>query len=235
MKNRNALLGLVIAVLLTAGIVWWVKQTPAEKPVVEFTPAKPAPAKPATQVAMPVLPPKSAVVAPTLPAAVPSTNPQPAATPVAAANPQADLNTAVSDLISTLQSGDVNGFVQNYMAPSMMEMAKSQVEAQFANNPNVTPEIKARAEQALEQRMPTMIQQLSQEMSQRPDALQGMQKMAAALQSAQATPPQMNDAGDRATYTLQTNGDKDLPASLIMVRQDGKWSLDFASMVQAGR
>jgi hypothetical protein len=225
MKNRNTLLGLVVALLLAAGIVWWVRQAPVEKPVVES-----APAKAAVQVAMPVIPHKAEVVAPTAPAVAPSANPSPAETPVAASNPDADLNTAVNDLINTLQSGDVNGFVQNYLAPSMMEMAKSQMEAR-AQNPNMTPEMKAQMQQVFEQRVPMEIQQFTQEMSQRPDALQGLQKMAAAL--AQATPPQMNDAGDRATYNLQTNGDKDVPSSVVLERLNGKWTLDYASLMRS--
>ncbi len=230
MKNRNALLGLVAALLLAAGIGWWIKQTPTEKPVVES-----APAKPSVQVAMPVIPHQAAVAAPTAPAVAPSANPEPAETPVVASNPEADLNTVVNGLITALQSGDVNAFVQNYLAPSMLEMAKSSGEARMTQNPNVnvTPEMKAKFEQMIVQQQPMIIQQLTQQLTQRPDTMQGFQKMAAALLSAQATPPQMNDAGDRATYNLQTNGDKDVPASVFFVRRDGKWSLDFMSMVQS--
>jgi hypothetical protein len=43
----------------------------------------------------------------------------------------------------------------------------------------------------------------------------------------------MNTDGDRATYTLQTNGDKEVPASVFFVRRDGKWSLDFVSLMMA--
>jgi hypothetical protein len=230
MKNRNALVGLVAAVVLVAGVVWWMKQTPAEKPAVES-----ASAKPAVLVATPTIPHQPAVVAPTAPAVAPSANSKSAETPAAASSPDADLNTAVNDLITTLQSGDVNAFVQNYMAPSMIEMATSSAEARIGQNPNVnvTPEMKAQMEQIMAQRMPMMIQQLTQELSQRPDTMQGMQKMAAALQSAQISPPQMNEAGDRATYNLQSNGDKDVPASVDMVRRNGKWSLDFMSMARS--
>ena len=61
MKNRNTLFGLVAAAMLVAGIIWWSKQTPTEKPVVIS-----APAKPVVQVAAPAVPPKPAVVAPQL-------------------------------------------------------------------------------------------------------------------------------------------------------------------------
>jgi len=227
MKNRNTLLGLVVAGLVAVGIVWWLTQTPAEKPVAPTASTKPAPA-----VAAPTSPPKATVAAPTAPVAIPSANPTPA---VAAApdptSPNADLKTAVNDLIATLQSGDVNAFVQNFIAPSMMDAVKSQMEAQIAQRPNdtVTPEMKAQMEKVMEERMPSLLQQMTQQMAQRPDTMQGFQKMAAALQTAQAN-PQVNDAGDRATFKLQPNGDKDVPASLVMVRINGRWSLDIASM-----
>jgi len=229
MKNRQIHLGLVAAVMLATGIMWWMKQAPTEKPVV-----KSASAKPAMQVAMPVIPPKAEVAAPTAPAVAPSANPKPDDAPVAAASPNADLNTEVSNLITTLQSGDVKTFVQDYLAPSMLEMEKMSAEARIGQNPNVnvTPEMKAQMEQMMEQRMPMMIEQMTQQLSQRPDTIQGFQKMAAALQSAQTSPPQMNEAGDRATYNLQANGDKDIPPSVFFVRRDGKWTLDFMSMAQ---
>jgi hypothetical protein len=230
MKNRNTLFGLVAAAMLVAGIIWWSKQTPTEKPVVIS-----APAKPVVQVAAPAVPPKPAVVAPTAPVVAASENPKTAENPVAPSSTDADLNTAVNDLITTLQSGDVNAFVQNFIAPNMMDMAKSAMEDQAARNPNVnvTPEMKAQMEQMMAQRMPMMIEQMTQQLSQRPDTLQGMQKMATALQSAQTAPPQMNEAGDRATYTLQSNGDKNVPASVTLVLRNGKWTLDFLSMAQA--
>jgi len=233
MKNRNALLGtvVVVALILAAGIFWWTKQAPVEKPVVAS-----APVKPAVPVSAPVVMHTAEVAAPTAPVVAPSANPKPAEASVAAATPAADLNTTVSNLITTLQSGDVDAFVQNFLVPSLKDVEKAAMEDQARRNPNVnlTPEMKAQMEQMMEQRMPMMIQQITDEMKQRPDTMQGFQKMATALQSAQATPPQMNEAGDRATYTLQTNGDKDIPASIFFVRRDGKWTLDMTSMVEGG-
>jgi len=228
MKNRNALLGLVVALVVATGIVWWIKQALVEKPVVDS-----APAKPVVHAAAPVVPHQAEVAAPTAPVVASSANPHPAETPVATSNRDADLNTAVNGLITTLQSGDVNVFVQNYLAPSMMEMAKSSAEARMTQNPNATPEMKAQMEQIMAQQLTVVIQQLTQQLSQYPDAMQRFQELATALQSAQTSPPQMNEAGDRATYNLQATGDKNVPSSLVLVRQDGKWSLDFRSIMQS--
>jgi hypothetical protein len=152
--------------------------------------------------------------------------------PAPAPSTDADLSTAVNDLITTLVSGDANAIVQ-LLAPSVLETAKKAATRRMAQNPNVTPEMLAQMEQMMEQQAPQMVQMLTQEMTQNPSILQRYQQMGDALKQAQGTPPTMNAAGDQATYTLQSNGETGVPPTVVMTLRDGKWTLDFAaSMMQ---
>ncbi len=168
---------------------------------------------------------------------MPSANPQPT---VAAAKPTADaaLKTAVDNLVQVLESQDVNAFVQDYMVPTLVDnMSGQALRSQLPAD--ATPEVRAQVEQILQQRMPQMIQQLTEEVNPAngPESQggAGFSKLGAAIKQAAFNPPEMNATGDRATYTLETNGDKDVPPALIMVLRNGKWTLDFRSMFSAAQ
>jgi hypothetical protein len=95
--------------------------------------------------------------------------------------------------------------------------------------------MRAQIEQMMAQQLPQMIEQVSQQMAQDPRAMQGFQKMAAALRQAQNSPPQMNATGDQATYVLDSSGDKELPPSMTFTHKDGKWVIDVASLARAAQ
>ena len=217
MTTRNTLLTVTAAALLAAG-VWWFSQS-ASAPLAEKAAATPAaPVTPAPKVAAPVVPP-----------VVPSAQPKPMETPAPAPPPDADLNTAVNDLITALESQDANAVAQ-CLFPSMLEGAKKAAITSLAQNPNMTPEMQARMDQIIEQQKPQMIQQLTQRMAQDPSALQGYQKLGAALKHAQNIPPTMNAAGDQATYTLDLKGIGGLSPKVVMTLRDGEWAPDFSTM-----
>ena len=91
-------------------------------------------------------------------------------------------------------------------------------------------QMQARMDQIIEQQKPQMIQQLTQRMAQDPSALQGYQKLGAALKHAQNIPPTMNAAGDQATYTLDLKGIGGLSPKVVMTLRDGEWAPDFSTM-----
>jgi hypothetical protein len=230
MTTRNTLLAVIAAALLAAGI-WWFSQS-APVPVTTKAATTPtAPATPAPKVAAPVVPPKSAVTAPLAPPIVPSAQPKPVETPTP--SPDADLNTAVNDLITALESQDANAVMQ-VLAPSMLESAKKAALSSLAQNPNMTPamqaQMQAQMDRVMAQQATQMIQQSADRLAQNPSELQGYQKLGDALKKAQGTPPTMNEAGDQATYTLDMQGVGSYSPKVVMTLRDGKWTPDFSTM-----
>jgi hypothetical protein len=231
MNTRNAVLGVAAVGLIGVGIWWATRPAPtpvAEKPVAVAA----APAAPASKAAAPVVPTKMTVAAPVAHAVAPSASPQPAVA-VAASTTDANLKTAVDDLVRALETQDANAFVQDYIAPGLLDVARAAASARLG--PNTPPEVRAQVEQAIQQQLPQMVQQMTQQISQDPRAAESFQKLGAALKQAANNPPEMNATGDRATYTLDTNGDKEVPSKLTMMLHDGKWILDFMSMARGAQ
>ncbi len=224
MNNRNVALAVIAVGALGAGAWWFTRpvSTASEKPApVAATSA------PASQVAAPVAP-KAVVAAPVAPPVAAAA--KPAAVKTATTGVDPELSAAMDRFIAVLEAQDFNAFVDDYLAPGMADMMKSQVEEQMRGRADLPPEVMAQMQQNLEQRMPQMIQRIKDEAAKDPQAGQKFQKLATALKTSTA---QMNDAGDQATYALGSNGDKDVPPVIIMARRDGKWVLDLPSLSRA--
>jgi len=201
MKPRS-LVATVIAAALVGGAVWYFTQPAAPAPAPVKTAEAPkaaaaAPVKPSTQIAPPIAPPVVAP-APKPTAAQPAANPDPAA---AKTDPQAELNTAIDDIISLLQSGNMMALFEKYATPE--DQAK------------MPPEEKAQMEQMMSQ----------------PGAQMMIQMMVSGIQSIKDQTPQMNAAGDEATYQMTMSPPAGMgPAGrapqtepMTFVKVDGKW------------
>ncbi len=222
MNKRNTLLAVVAAAAIAAGIWWWQqsKVAPVTPAPVAASPATPPPAK----LAVAIVPPKTPIAAPMAPPVTVTASAKPGPAAVATIDPS--LKAAVSDLIATLERQDMDGFVQNYLAPNLLETALSSAKSRMAN---ASPAVQAQLEQTLQQQMPQIIQQITQQIAQDPKREQGFEKMAAALKLVQDS-PEMNAAGNQATYKINPNKEPGVPPSVVMVNHDGKWALDLASM-----
>jgi len=183
MKNRNFVIVLIF-VLAAGGAAWWFLQSPAPAPEPVKTAAapkpaeapKPAPVKSITQVAAPIAPP---VVAP---AAKPAVAAQPApAQP--ATGVQAELNAAIDDMTTMMQSGDMVGMMKKYMSPERLAQ--------------IPPEQLAQMEQVMQQQ------------AQSPQMQQMFQAMSQSFAALKDQTPEMNAAGDQATYQMA------IPASIL--------------------
>jgi hypothetical protein len=189
-----------VVVVLVAGAVWlfWKPAPPPPAPKVAEAPKAVAP-----KVTAPTVAPQ--VVAPTVAPAVPKATVAEATPAKPAADPQAELNTALSDIISLIQSGDLVTAFERYAPPD--ELAK------------MSPDQKAQMEQ-----------EMSTQMSQ-PQAQQAMQMMVTVLQSMQTQTPTLNAAGDRATYQLSDpTGQSPEIVPFSFQKIDGKWYVDSKSM-----
>ncbi len=195
----NRKIGLVLVVIaLIAGVIWlFQKPTPAPAaPTVAVAP------KPAPTIEAPKPVAKSAVAAPVAATAAA----KPAAAPAKPGNdPQAELNTAIADMISLIQAQDMLTAVQRYLPPDFLA--------------KMPPEEKADMEREMTVGLSS------------PDAQQGMQMMVQVLQGMQTQTPTLNAAGDTATYQLSDptgRATKTVPFNLRKI--DGKWYVDPESM-----
>ncbi len=177
MNNRHTAIILVF-VLAAGGAVWWFLQpapaepaNPAKPAVVAPKPAEAAKAAPIivtpTKVAAPIAPP---VAAPKIAAA-----PQPAPAP-AANSVQVELNTAIDDMATMMQNGDMIAMMKKYMPPD--ELAQ------------IPPEQMAQMEQMMQQQAAV------------PQLQQMLQSMSQSLSALKDQTPEMNAAGDQATYQM---------------------------------
>jgi hypothetical protein len=123
----------------------------------------------------------------------------------ATGDPQAELGTALDDIIGLLQSGDIYTAMMRYIPPDKLaeipaaEMAGMQAEMQA---------------------------QMS-----RPEAQQGIQMMIQAVQSMKTMNPTMNDAGDKATYQVSDpTGQDSRTEPMSFQKIDGKWYVNPDSM-----
>ncbi|HTB63681.1 MAG TPA: sigma-70 family RNA polymerase sigma factor [Opitutales bacterium] len=183
---------IMVALVATVAISWnnWLK--PAVGTGFEDRWA-PAPELPKTStIAAPALPP-----APSVAVATGTTS---AATSSATVNdPQAELSTALPDLITLIQNGDLFTAYMRYMPPSyfasMPQNVKDQLAQQEANllaDPNTAPR---------------------------------RQQLVQALQAMQTLVPTMNAAGDTATYDLPFPAGNPDVQKISFIKVDGKWYL----------
>lgn len=144
------------------------------------------------------------VAAPNVAPVTPKASP-PTAVAKPGQDPQAELNTSLSDMISLVQAGDLLTAFNRYLPPDVIA--------------KMLPEQKSRMEQAFANA------------SADPQAQMAMQMMVTVLQGMQAQTPTMNDAGDRATYQVYDPSGQD-PQSrpFAMKKIDGKWYIDPDSM-----
>ncbi len=188
----------VVSAVLTVGVVWLFR---APAPAAAKVAAAPAAAMPQPAVAKSVVP---TVAAPNVAPVTPKASP-PTAVAKPGQDPQAELNTSLSDMISLVQAGDLLTAFNRYLPPDVIA--------------KMLPEQKSRMEQAFANA------------SADPQAQMAMQMMVTVLQGMQAQTPTMNDAGDRATYQVYDPSGQD-PQSrpFAMKKIDGKWYIDPDSM-----
>ncbi len=212
MKLRSLLIVFIVAAL-TVGAVWYFKQAAADAPAPKTAEVpKPAPATPAAPkvVSTQIEAPK-AQPAPK-PVETPATAATTAATVAPKGDPQAELGTAIDDITTMLQAGNFMSLFDKYASPD--DKAK------------MSPEEKAQMEQEMSQ------------MATDPEAQMMLQMMTAGFQSIKDQVPQMNAAGDEATYQMSIN----LPAGMgppgggaqtepmTFQKVDGKWYIKDGPM-----
>lgn len=191
-KTKIILAGIIVAILGGAVAVCWTQLTEAPPRVDLGHNMGPAPAstsaKPAAQVAAPIA---DAVPAGTANGAVPPT----------ASDPQADLNTAIPDLISLIQSDQLLTAIKRYMPPAYFEQMPQAVQDQ--------------------------LEQQEQNLLADPNMAEHRRDAVNALQSMIHMTPLLDQAGDRATYRLDsdTANPGHLPQEISFVKIDGKWYL----------
>ncbi len=207
MKTRNLLIVVILAVAVAGGIWYATMSAPAEPAKVAEAP-KPAPTAPKPAAPAPV------VVAPKIeaPKAPPAVVQAPAVAVVAKPAPSgstqdavmAELNSTITEMVSTLQTGDFMAFMDRFMPPDQASQ--------------IPPEMRA---------------QMAQQLAQNPQMQQQMQMMSEALQSLQGQTPTINDAGDHATYQMTPPAGMappgaNIPATIpvTFVKIDGKWYAD---------
>lgn len=188
----------VVSAVLTVGVVWLFR---APAPAAAKVAAAPAAAMPQPAVAKSVVPTVAAPhVAPVTPKA-----PPPIAVAKPGQDPQAELNTSLSDMISLVQAGDLLTAFNRYMPPDFLA--------------KMSPQVKERLEQQFANAATD------------PQGQMELQLMTVMLQGMQSETPTMNDAGDRATYQVYDPSGQD-PQSrpFAMKKIDGKWYIDPDSM-----
>lgn len=184
---------------LTVGAAW-LFHAPASAAAtpVAARPTAPAPQLGATKSAV------SAVAAPSVAPVTPKA-PLPIAVAKPGQDPQAELNTSLSDMISLVQAGDLLTAFNRYMPPEVAA--------------KMSPEQRDRMQQELSNAAAD------------PQAQMAMQMMVTVLQGMQTQTPTMNDAGDRATYQVYDPSGQDPQSRPFAMRKiDGKWYIDPDSM-----
>ncbi len=201
MKTQNLVLGAIV-LLAAAGGAFWLLHAPAPVPAQASAPAPAtvAPTPPAEvkapRVAMPTAAPAPVEAAAPVAAAEPATQPAPTN-----GDPQAELSTAIPDIIGLLQAGDMVGLMERYGPPD--EIAK------------MPPE-----------QLAQMKQQMQTEM-QNPQMQQMMQSMVQVFTAMKDQTPTYNAAGDRATYQVTppagASAPQGMPNKISFKKIDGKW------------
>lgn len=193
----RSLISIVVVAALTLGVVFLFKPATPEAPKPAAV-AKPAAQKPDAPKAA-----GSQVVAPVVkPADKPGDKPTATAAKPATADPQKELNTALTDITDLLAAGDLYGAMMRYLPPDMItQMMDRLPESERAN-----------------------FQQMVQQQMSDPEAQQGIQMMVQVVDSMKTMAPEMNAAGDKATYQISDPSGQDtkvVPFSFQKI--DGKW------------
>ncbi len=132
------------------------------------------------------------------PIALPAAKPAASATPPVVTGPQAELNSSMDEIIAVLQTGDGVTAFERFMSPEVLA--------------NLTPEAKARFEQQILAQLAT------------PKGQEGMQQMIEVLQGMKTQAPELNGAGDRATYPIpDPSGIHSFPPQIEFQKINGKW------------
>ena len=198
-------IGLAAAIILAAvlAIFWWpagLSTAPAPTAALAIKlPTATPPAKP-TRVAFPVAPP----AAPATAVATAAPNPTTGTATALSGDPQAEIGTAVDDIISLLRSSEILAFYEKYTSPA--DQAKWSA-AQRAEYARVDAMVKAN-----------------------PSADGRTESLIGGFESMKNQTPQMNAAGDEATFQfiMQPPPGMNAPpkvAPMVMVKIDGKWYL----------
>jgi hypothetical protein len=221
MKTRPAVGCLIAIVAFATGLAGCSKpaaDAPAPAPVTtaetpapaKTIPPAPAPAKP--PVMIPVIAPAKSPLVADAPAAPPANTASRPAT-----DPQKDLETALPDALSIVQSGDLKTFVLTYTLPG-----KDRDDFMSMLDPTQDPDFQKLSPQAqamVLQGMPEMAKQIAQ----------GMAQGLAAIQN---ETPTYNDTGDKATYKVNlppsgANSDDASPDSITFVKVNDQWFVDM--------
>ena len=208
MKFRLVVFAAILAA--GAGLFWWLNPTAAPAPEPVKAAAAPSPANPANKLADITPTPKpTAIAPPQAPPATLSTAPaaDPAAPPAKKVDAQANLDTAIPDLATLLQTGDLVTAFENYTLPDDLAQIPPEriveVEDQLralVTNPQIQPRLQ-------------IISQM--------------------LDTFKAQTPTYNDTGDRATYQVPGLGGGGNGFSFQKV--DGRWYISQNGMGQMQR
>jgi hypothetical protein len=200
MKLRTPLTVLIVAGV-TVGVIWlFNKPAPAADKTAQASSAAKAAPRTApihvAQVEAPVLPPVPAS------GGSPQMN-TPDAAAISSNDPHTDLNAAIDDITTMLQTGNISGLIDNYAPPQVLAQ--------------MPPEAKAQMEAYMSD----------------PQAQQQIQMMAQVFEGMKGTAPTMNDAGDRATYqitppaamagTLPAGATLPPTIPITFMKVDGRW------------
>ncbi|HTB63695.1 MAG TPA: sigma-70 family RNA polymerase sigma factor [Opitutales bacterium] len=194
LMNLKFKIGLVAVIVLVAVLA--IFNWPAGKSAEAALIAAPKPAAVASPVMLSAPPPAVAT----------ATTPSPAAgsTDASTGNPQAEIDTAVDDIISLLRSSEILIFYEKYTSPGD--------KANWTAGP---PDAYVREDAAVKAN---------------PSGGGMTESMISGFESMKGQTPQMNAAGDEATFqfTMQPPPGMDAPprvTPMVMVKVDGKWYL----------
>jgi type IV secretory pathway VirB10-like protein len=205
MKPRSLVIFIIVAGIAGAA-AWWLFQTPAA-PAPEKVAETPPVEAPKPPQATPPPPPAPRVEAPAIkPVQAPAPAPEPvAAQPASNPNqgdPQLNLDTAIADICTRAQAGDLVGLMEDYISPDdQAKMPPGQFD---------------------------QMKQMMQTMASSPQGQQMLQQLTQAFQGLQDQTPTYNDAGDRATYTAIPPGGT-TPQPITFKKVDGRWYADMGA------
>ncbi len=179
----------------------------------------------------PSAPPQAKVETPAATPAKAGSSVQPAIA-ISAPAANTELNSAVDDMIAKIETKDIDGFVDTYLAPSLADTAMTKA-MMALDKRSKTPsdqidrdQARAQMQQMLQQQIPSMIQKMKQALAANPGSMQEYQMLATALKAVKNS-PQMNATGDKATYAfINTLGGKDGTKQVVMKRINDKWVFD---------
>ncbi len=201
------IISILVIAAATVGVIWYFKRPGSEAPAPKAV-AAPALATTIPAVSKAASQPIEAPKAQPAPKPVESPNPGASSnSAVAKGDPQVELSSAIDDIAMIIQGGNIMALFEKYATPE--EQAK------------MSPEEKAQMEQA------------SAQMMSQPEGQQMIQVMVTALQSLKDQSPEMNAAGDEATYQMTMtppDGNNANPRTRAMtfINIDGKWYIKMA-------